>query len=104
MVDTITFAEDVGIRQLEVKVDIKHTWRNDLRVVLIPPGSDEITLFDKTGGSEDDIVATLRSSDEPELFAGLISQSAQGVWQLRIEDTARQDVGVLKSWGLGITY
>ncbi len=104
VVDTITFAEDVGIRQLEVKVDIKHTWRNDLRVVLIPPGSDEITLFDKTGGSEDDIVATLRSSDEPELFAGLISQSAQGVWQLRIEDTARQDVGVLKSWGLGITY
>lgn len=104
MVDTIAFAEDVGIKQFEIKVDIRHTWRSDLRVILIPPIGDEITLFNKSGGSEDDIVATLRSSDEAELFAGLISQSAQGSWQLRIEDTARQDVGVLKSWGLAVTY
>ncbi len=104
LIDTITFAEDVDIRQIEIKVDIRHTWRNDLRVVLISPSRNEIILFNQTGGSKDDIVATIRSSDEAELFAGLISQSAQGVWQLRIEDTARQDVGVLKSWGLGVTY
>ncbi len=104
VVDTISFAENVDIDQVEIKVDIRHTWRSDLRVVLVPPSGGEIILFNKSGGSEDDIVATLRSSDEPELFAGVIGLSAQGDWQVRIEDTARQDVGVLKSWGLGVTY
>ena len=104
LVDEITFPLDVNIKQFEVSVDIKHTWRNDLRVILLPPDGEGITLFDKSGGSSDDIVATLRSSDEPELFASLINKSASGIWQLQVEDVVKQDVGVLKKWSIAITY
>lgn len=104
MGDEITFPLDVNIKQFEVSVDIKHTWRNDLRVILLPPDGEGITLFDKSGGSSDDIVATLRSSDEPDLFASLINRSASGIWQLQVEDVVKQDVGVLKKWGIAITY
>ena len=104
LVDEITFPLDVNIKQFEVGVDIKHTWRNDLRVILLSPDGEGITLFDKSGGSSDDIVATLRSSDEPDLFASLINRSASGIWQLQVEDVVKQDVGVLKKWSIAITY
>jgi subtilisin family serine protease len=104
LLDDITFPLDVGIKQFEVNIDIKHTWRDDLQVILTSPGGNQVTLFDRSGGSDDDIVASLRSSDEPELFAELIGQPAAGTWQLQVADLANQDVGVLKSWGIAVTY
>jgi len=104
LLDEISFPLDVGIKQFEVNIDIKHTWRDDLQVILTSPGGSQITLFDRSGGSADDIVASLRSSDEPELFADLIDQSAAGTWQLQVADMANQDIGVLKSWGIAVTY
>lgn len=61
-------------------------------------------LVDRTGGSQDDIVITLRSTDPPALFASLLGNSAVGDWRLQIIDTAKQDVGVLRKWGLAVTY
>jgi subtilisin family serine protease len=102
--DPITFPLDVEIRGVEVNVEIKHTWRGDLQVILKPPQGDEIMLVDRTGGSQDDIVQSFRSSAEPELFASLMGSSAEGDWHLRVLDLARQDVGVITKWGLSITY
>ena len=102
--DQITFPLAVDIRQFEVNVDIRHTWRNDLRVVLTAPGGQQITLFDRSGGDADDIVASLRSSDEPGLFAALLNRPAAGTWALQVADHARQDTGIIKSWGIAVTY
>ena len=102
--DTITFPNDVNIDQFEVSIDIQHTWRGDLQVKLLPPQGEEIMLVDRTGGSQDDIVITLRSTDQPGLFASLLGSSAAGDWRLQIIDTAKQDVGVLRKWGLAVTY
>jgi len=102
--DPITFPLDVVIKDIEVNVDIKHTWRGDLRVILKPPQGDEIILQDRTGGSQDDIVKGFRSSAEPELFAPIIGSSAEGDWHLKVVDLAKQDVGVIVKWGLAITY
>lgn len=102
--DQITFPLDVDVLQFEVNVDIRHTWRNDLRVILTAPGGQQITLFDRSGGSADDIVASLRSSDEPELFASLLNSPASGTWALQVADLANQDTGILKSWGIAVTY
>ena len=85
-------------------MDIRHTWRGDLQVMLTPPQGERIVLVDRTGGREDDIVQTFRSSDEPELFRRLQDTAAQGEWRLQVVDAARQDVGVLNKWGVAVTY
>lgn len=102
--DVIPFPLDVAIQEFEVSVDIKHTYRGDLRLTLISPKNQNIVLVDRSGGSADDIVRSFRSSDEPGLFDTVIGKSANGDWSLKIEDLAKQDVGVLVNWGIAITY
>jgi subtilisin-like proprotein convertase family protein len=102
--DPITFPLDVAVKDIEVSIDIRHTWRGDLRVALTSPQGNEIVLVDRTGGSQDDIIQSFRSTDEPELFAPLIGNSARGNWRMKVVDMARQDVGVISKWGLAITY
>ena len=102
--DAITFPLDVTINEIEVSVDIKHTHRGDLRLTLISPQAQNIVLIDRSGGSEDNIIQSFRSTDEPGLFDAVIGKSAKGDWTLKIEDLAKQDVGVLTKWGLTIAY
>lgn len=104
-VDAIPFPLDVVINAIEITVEIKHTYRGDLRMTLnSPPGLGNILLEDKTGGSAHDIIKSYRSSAEPQLFAQVIGKSAKGAWELKVEDTAKDDVGVIVKWGVAITY
>ncbi len=102
--DKIVFPLDVAIEQIEVSIDIQHSWRGDLRVRLISPQDTEILLIDRTDSSRKNIVETFRSSDSLSLFAPFIGSSAKGDWRLHIEDTTKNDVGVLRKWGLAIHY
>jgi subtilisin-like proprotein convertase family protein len=102
--DSITFPLNVNVNEIDVNVEIKHTWRGDLRVSLKSPNGTEITLVNRSGGSTDDIIRSFRSSDDPSLFTNILNSTAQGDWRLKIEDMASQDVGVLVKWGLAITY
>jgi subtilisin-like proprotein convertase family protein len=102
--DVIPFPLDVDVREIAVNVEIKHTWRGDLRVILKTPGGEEIVLQERSGRSQDDLIRSYRSTDEPDLFASVLDASAQGSWGLRVLDMAAQDVGVLVKWGLAITY
>lgn len=102
--DSITFPLDVAIKDVEISLDIQHTWRGDLRVILTPPQGDEIILVDGTGGSKDDIIESFRSTDEPELFASLIGKSGKGNWRLKVMDMAKRDVGLIRKWGLAVAY
>lgn len=104
--DAVLFPLDVTIREIEVSIDIKHTWRGDLRVILRSPQptAREFVLHDRTGGSQKDLVRTFRSTNEPELLAAVVGTSAKGEWRLRVVDTARDDVGIIAKWGLAITY
>lgn len=102
--DDITFPLEVTSKEIEVTLDIKHTYRGDLRVILQPPQGDEIILHDGSGGSQKDLIRSFRSSDEPGLFASVIGTSAKGNWNLKIMDMAKQDVGNLNKWGIAITY
>lgn len=87
---TIDFAAPGPIVSMEIAVDVTHTWRGDLRVVLKKDGTS-VVLADKEGGGADDIK---RSFDVPD-FNG---QIADGTYTLSIVDTAGQDVGTLNSW------
>jgi subtilisin-like proprotein convertase family protein len=92
------------VREIAVNVEIRHTWRGDLRVLLKTPGGQEIVLQERSGRHQDDLIRSYRSTDEPDLFAPVVGGPAQGDWGLRVLDMAAQDVGVLVKWGLAITY
>ncbi len=103
--DTILFSHEGTIKEIEVSVDIRHTYRGDLRVFLTSPQGDEIILVDRmVPGWRDDIIRSFRSIDEPELFNSVINGSAKGEWRLKVMDERRFTVGELKKWGLIITY
>lgn len=86
---------DGTIQRLEVTVDIQHTYRGDLKVVLVRDGQ-QIVLHDQKGGSEDNLQQVFAVTD----FAGL---DASGRYELRVSDHASQDTGTLKSFSVAIT-
>lgn len=102
--DPIVFPLEVVVKNIEVSVDIRHTWSSDLMLILKAPDEQELILQDRTGGSQDNIIKSFRSSDDPELFEPVLEKTAKGNWHLKIIDVAEQDVGVLVKWGLAITY
>jgi subtilisin-like proprotein convertase family protein len=86
-------------------VDISHTYRGDLVVIVHPPEAmsvGPITLLDRTGGGSDNVKQAWDSSNAPGL-AQLIGKEPAGTWELEVRDEATQDVGVLRSWGIELT-
>ncbi|HJL14893.1 MAG TPA: proprotein convertase P-domain-containing protein [Sandaracinaceae bacterium LLY-WYZ-13_1] len=93
---TIEVTEPGTISSLAVDVDITHTYRGDLRVTLVSPSGEEALLFDRDGGSQDDLVETFTTA----AFNGL---DAEGTWELVVSDNAGADTGTLNSWSMEIT-
>ncbi|MBR8639559.1 M4 family metallopeptidase [Streptomyces tuirus] len=78
---------------LQVAVDIVHTYIGDLRVQLVAPDGTAYTLKGYgTGGSADNIATTYTVDASSEV--------ANGVWQLRVQDNAARDTGYINSWKL----
>jgi hypothetical protein len=78
--------------RLEVFVDIQHTFSGDLVVSLVKDGK-QFVLSKNVGQDKDDIVKTFVVED-------LQGVSLKGRWTLQVEDTAKADVGRLRSWQL----
>jgi subtilisin-like proprotein convertase family protein len=97
--DTIQMVESGDIQGINVWLDITHTWIGDLRVILIAPSGDEISLHDRSGGSQDNLIRTYADETLPALTA-LVGKPVQGTWTLRVMDLAGRDVGKLNRWGL----
>ncbi len=78
---------------LQVAVDIVHTYIGDLKVELIAPDGTAYTLKGYgTGGSADNIDTTYTVNASSEV--------ANGVWKLRVQDNAAIDTGYINSWKL----
>ena len=109
---------DMPINDVNVTVNIEHTWANDLDVKLIGPNwRTEVVLFNDVGGGEDNFINTAFDDDantgiengaapftgtfKPQgrlrkfIDAGL---SSKGNWRLYIEDDQDGDGGNLISW------
>lgn len=102
--DGISFPLSAAIKEIEISLEIRHSYIGDLKVSLLTPNSQEIMLHDRAGGGDDSLNISLRSTQEPQLFAACLGQSAQGTWKLKIADTAPDDAGVLVKWGLAVGY
>ncbi|MFI2413378.1 M4 family metallopeptidase [Streptomyces sp. NPDC018947] len=77
---------------LQVGVDIVHTWRGDLKIDLVAPDGSVYALKASGYDSADDVheTYTVNASSEP----------ANGTWKLRVQDTGRLDTGYIDAWRL----
>lgn len=99
--DTIIVQETGKIKNITVNLDIKHTYIGDLIVNLISPNNEEITLHNRQGGSQNDLLRTYDMQTTPELTS-LKGLQVTGNWQLHVADRARRDIGVVRNWSMEI--
>ncbi len=116
---TITIADEGVLLDVDLQLNITHTWDGDLTAVLTAPTGQQVTLFDRIGSSGDDYTdtyfdedaaASINSGTAPftgsfrpdESFAVLDGISITGDWVLSITDAAAQDTGTLDNWSLYI--
>ena len=91
------------VRELELQVDITHTYIGDLRVVLSAPSGKTVTVHERTGGNRDNLIRTFDTGTTPAL-SPLIGESAKGEWTLSVSDHAGRDIGKLNAWGLRVRF
>jgi subtilisin-like proprotein convertase family protein len=88
------------LRDITVTVDISHTYRGDLRVVLESPIGTTATLKSVNNrDGTDNLKQSYRPADTPALQA-FLNESIRGRWRLHVSDNLSADEGKLNSWSI----
>lgn len=115
---TVPLVNNILITDLSVTLNISHTYVSDLTVTLISPNNTEVILFSNQCTSFNDVNATFSQSGSTltcgtspaisgnflpqQSFNSFDGENSQGVWTLRVLDSANQDGGSINSWSLNI--
>jgi len=117
---TIPANQSVTIADINVTMDISHTWINDLRATLISPNNTQVILFNRPCTNTaipnviatfDDAGATLVCGTNPgisgivkpsQVLSAFNGQASSGVWTLRVQDFVADDGGSINSWSIDI--
>ncbi|NNG00696.1 MAG: M6 family metalloprotease domain-containing protein [Desulfobacteraceae bacterium] len=91
------------VRNIEVLLDVTHTFIRDLRVELVAPSGHSVFLHDREGGGSRNIHRTYDQVNHPRLET-LMDLPVQGAWTLNIKDLEGWDTGILNHWSLKLTY
>ncbi len=97
--DAVEVQSPDAVHDLEVSVDIVHSFRGDLTVDLIGPDGRSARLHDRSGGGADDLIVTYRVADAADL-SSFVGTPAAGTWTLLVADHASLDIGTLRAWTL----
>ncbi|MGH7233121.1 MAG: proprotein convertase P-domain-containing protein, partial [Nitrospiraceae bacterium] len=89
------------VREVDVSVDITHTFIGDLVVTLVAPSGKSVTLHNRSGGSADNLIKTYTPATSSQLGT-LRGETAQGAWKLKVSDHEAADVGKLNRWAMKI--
>ncbi len=107
------------INDVNVTVNITHTWVADLTLVLTSPAGTTVVLSAQNGGNGDNYTNTVFDDDATnEIASGaapftgsfqptgsldsLNGETAGGVWTLNVSDAAAFDTGMIQSWSMEI--
>ena len=120
--DTITVADDAVVADVDVFVDITHTWNGDLNISVVDPADTSIQIRgdDVCNNNNDDIFAffndeapgvadcegvpAIEGNITPtEALSGFDGAGAMGDWRIEVSDSATGDGGMLNEWCLYIT-
>jgi M6 family metalloprotease-like protein len=99
----ISIGDSGVVEDLEVSVDIRHTYIGDLVVELVAPSGQSAILHNRSGRGKDNLKMAYDRSTATALET-LIGQEINGDWLLRIRDMAAVDTGTLEHWALKIMY
>jgi subtilisin family serine protease len=114
---SIDVTDDNRIQDLDVVIQLRHTYASDLVLLLIAPDGTTRTLINRRGGSSDDMnvtlsdeatvrvssLTTIRGTAIPEAALSIMDgKSTRGRWTLEIRDVARGDVGTLQLFRLNV--
>ena len=116
---SITVTDAFTITDVNVTVNITHTYDADLTISLTSPNGSEIILSDGNGGSGDNYTNTVFDDDGNTLiqagsapFTGTFvpeeslstfnDEVSGGIWTLKIVDGFGLDIGTLNSWSIEV--
>jgi len=117
---TLNFPDNLTITDVNVTLNISHTWVNDLTVTLISPTGTLVQLVNRpcTNAALNNAVATfddagvaLVCGNNPaisgvvkpvQVLSAFNGQSSTGTWTLRVLDSANLDGGAINSWSLNV--
>ena len=105
------------VQDVNVSLNLYHTWVSDLKITLIAPDGTRILLFNRAGGSGDNLLNTtfddsagvaIAGSAAPftgtfrptQLLSALNGKNPNGVWKLEVRDVYAADGGYLDNWTL----
>jgi len=119
--------ENCVVADVNVTLDIQHTWNHDLVVDVAGPGVPNVRLVNQICGADDNIQAVLDSDaataigsvcppagfqavtpggagTAPGALNAFDGRDATGQWTLRVSDLVAPDGGVVRGWSVDITY
>lgn len=98
---TIQIADAGVVRDLQITVDIEHSFMGDLEISLISPQNLSVLLQGRTLGRLTRLQTTYSLQTTPAL-ARLFDRSASGRWQLKVVDFAQLNTGRLRTWRINL--
>ncbi len=99
IVRTLESADAGILSDIEITVDITHTYIQDLVVALTSAAGTQVDLHRNTGSDADDITKTFSPVTTPGLRR-MFDEQIRGNWKLKVADTAGNDIGKLNGWRL----
>jgi subtilisin-like proprotein convertase family protein len=97
----VDIAEQGIVKNLQVTVDIDHSYLGDLTIALVAPSGATALLQGRTLGRSTKLQAIYDLQSTPNLQR-LLDQTTKGAWLLRIIDAIPGDSGQLNWWQLSI--
>lgn len=114
LIETIDVGPAITIQDLQVQVDITHTFIGDMVIEVTSPAGTTVRLHNSDGLSADDLIVTYTDGggpyqapydcdcplmpSGPGFMSAFDLESTAGTWTLSITDDADQDDGVLNEW------
>ena len=100
---TITMGPHGLVSTVAVGVRIEHPWQSDLVVTLTSPKGTTVTLHNRSGGDQDDLITLYPDSsrvDGPGSLDDFRDEIVEGDWVFDVSDHALGDTGRLVDWSL----
>ena len=108
------------VQDVDVTLEVSHTWDADLDVFLISPAGTQVELTTDNGGSGDNYVGTVFDDEAADPVTGgaapftgtfapegsladFDGEAAAGAWYLSVTDDTGGDVGTLDGWSIILT-
>ncbi len=115
---TLSVPDNITISDVNVGVDITHSYLSDLQIKIANPGGTEVIIFDRSCTSNinmnvtfDDAGSSLACASPTvgtyvpaNALSAFNSQTSNGTWTLSVNDNARIDTGTLNTWTLELCY